>query len=205
MATTSEMDEEISLHCGFVSSCLGLPFTKVEILREHTRNDETFRKIAEYVVKGWPKNKKKIEPDVMPYYKIKGDISILDDILLKDHQILIPRSLRSSILSKIHEGHLGMQRCKDLARQSVNWPNIYNDIENVVSNCEICMRHRNSKTKSEMIYHEIADVPWFKLGCDLFEFNGATYLLVVDYYSKYIEIELLNSGYNSFQVIRKLK
>lgn len=203
--TLGEIDEESSLHCNFVSSCLETPFTRMDILREHTGNDETFKKILIYVENGWPSDKKKVEPVVMPYYRIKDEISVLGGILLRNHQILIPESLRSSILSKIHEGHMGIQRCKDLARQSVYWPNLYNDIENVVSNCEICMRYQNSKTKSKMVPHEIMDMPWFKLGCDLFEFNRKTYLIVVDYYSKYIEIELLNSGYNSSQVILKLK
>lgn len=31
------------------------------------------------------------------------------------------------------------------------------------------------------------------------------YILVVDYYSKYIEVEYLNNGYNSKNVITKLK
>ena len=42
-----------------------------------------------------------------------------------------------------------------------------------------------------MIAHEIPDRPWQKLGSDLFEHKGKTYLLVVDYYSKYIETSLL--------------
>lgn len=199
------MDEELSLHCNFVASCLEIPFTRRDTPKEHTRDDETFKKIIAYVKNGWPSSRKNVEPVVMPYFRIKEEISVLDGILLKNHQILIPESLRSSILSKIHEGHMGIQRCKDLARQSVYWPNLYNDIEYVLSNCEVCMRFQNSKTKSEMVPHEIVDMPWIKLGCDLFDFKGKTYLLLVDYYSKYIEIELLNSGYNSSKVILKLK
>lgn len=141
----------------------------------------------------------------MPYFKVKDDITILDNILLRNHQLLIPKSLRKSILDKIHEGHLGMQRCKDLARQSIYWPSIYNGIENIVTNWETCMRYQNSNPIPEILPHEIIDLPWSKLGCDLFEFNKNMYLFVVDYYSKYIEIESLNSGYNSSQVILKLK
>lgn len=53
--------------------------------------------------------------------------------------------------------------------------------------------------------HEIIDLPWYKVGCDLFEFQSKTYVLVVDNYSKYLEIELLSNGYSSPQVITKLK
>lgn len=74
----------------------------------------------------------------MSYFKMK-EFFTLNDVLLKAYKILILKGLRKSILGKIYEGHLAMQRCKDLSRQSIYSPNIYNDIENIV----ICMRHQN--------------------------------------------------------------
>ncbi|KAI8126889.1 hypothetical protein CVS40_3384 [Lucilia cuprina] len=56
-----------------------------------------------------------------------------------------------------------------------------------------------------MIPHEVYDIPWFKVGSDIFEFNKKQYLIVVDYYSKFYEIDLLNNGYSSPHVITKLK
>lgn len=53
--------------------------------------------------------------------------------------------------------------------------------------------------------HEVVYLPWYKVGVDLFEFRGKSYLLVVDYCSKYVEIEFLNNGYSSSFVIAKLK
>ena len=46
--------------------------------------------------------------------------------------------------------------------------------------------------------------PWEKVGSDLFELNGSTYLLVVDYFSRFIEIQKLLS-INSRSVILALK
>ena len=42
-----------------------------------------------------------------------------------------------------------------------------------------------------MIAHKVPDRLWQKLGSDLFEHKGKPYLLVVDYYSKFIETSLL--------------
>ena len=44
-----------------------------------------------------------------------------------------------------------------------------------------------------MVIQEIPDRPWAKVGSDLFEFNGAYYLLSVNYYSKWIEIAKLSN------------
>ena len=35
--------------------------------------------------------------------------------------------------------------------------------------------------------HEMPSRPWQKLGSDLFELHGKTYILLIDYYSKYTE------------------
>lgn len=201
----SEVDKEIALHCNFISSHLEFPFADIDAVAEHSRKDEIFLKIFEYVKNGWPDFRGRLEEDVKPYFKIKDEITVLNDMLLKNNQILIPKTLRRIVLNKIHEGHMGVLRCQNLARQSVYWPNIYNDIEIMVSNCEICSKYKNSNTRPELMPHEIVDIPWYKVGCDLFEFRKKMYLLVVDYYSKYVEIELLSSGYNSSYLILKLK
>jgi hypothetical protein len=43
--------------------------------------------------------------------------------------------------------------------------------------------------------------PWQKLGSDLFELDGKTYVLLGDYYSKYVEFTELTQGQESIAVI----
>ena len=54
-------------------------------------------------------------------------------------------------------------------------------------------KHSNRDQKEPMIPHEIPNRPWEKLGVDYFTFAGKDYLLVVDYFSKYPEVVLMNS------------
>lgn len=57
-----------------------------------------------------------------------------------------------------------------------------------------------------MISHPIPwHLPWHKLGITFFYYNNKTYLLVVDYFSKYIEVTLLKNGSNARVVISQLK
>ena len=44
-----------------------------------------------------------------------------------------------------------------------------------------------------MIPSTLPNRPWEKIGTDLFEFKGTAYLLLVDYYSRYIEIVKLST------------
>ena len=54
-----------------------------------------------------------------------------------------------------------------------------------------------------MITSEFPELLWQKLGTDLFTWKGFNYLLVIDYYSRYIEIAKLHSA-SSISVINHL-
>ena len=47
--------------------------------------------------------------------------------------------------------------------------------------------------------------PWERLGLDLFENEGKIFLIVVDYYSRWIEIKPLPTNQHAETVIRALK
>ncbi|XP_055911526.1 uncharacterized protein K02A2.6-like [Eupeodes corollae] len=203
--TLTEFDNDLTLHCNLLISMLSVSQERLQKIKEASNNDDIFSKVKKYIKIGWPNDKKSVIKECMPYYKIKDELHVIDDILLKSNRIVISSSMRKEVLKLIHEGHLGIQRCQGLAKDIVFWPNINNDIQNIVTDCETCMRHRSSQPKEPLQPHEIQPIPWYKVGTDLFEFNKQIYLLVVDYWSKYIEIENLNSGYSSQFVISKLK
>ena len=74
----------------------------------------------------------------------------------------------------------------------VYWPGMSRDIHDTVAKCSICLTHRHNNQKEPMIPHAIPDRSWQKLGSDVFqEHKGKPYLVVVDYYSKFIETSLM--------------
>ena len=85
------------------------------------------------------------------------------------------------MLKRIHEGHLGMDKCKVLARTTLYWPGMSRDIEDVVSRCVICNSHRNQQQRETLLPHSVPEYPWQKVGADIFTLYARDYLLVVDY------------------------
>ena len=78
------------------------------------------------------------------------------------------------------------------------------DIYGMISRCCTCQRHRYKQQQDNIQPHERPENPWVNVGCDLFYFNHRHYLLVVDYYSHYPEIALINNE-SSAQVITHMK
>ena len=112
---------------------------------------------------------------------------VLDGILFRSDQIVIPLALRSDMLARIHEGHQGIVKCKRRARQSLYWPGILKDIMDMCEKCDLCMTHQY-KQPSQSLTQEHQDSPWHKVASDIFSLGGKDYLLVIDYFSNYPEV-----------------
>ena len=96
---------------------------------------------------------------------------------------------------------------QERARESVWWLGIGKQITQFVEHCPICTMHRVQNAEP-LIPSSLPQYPWQRIAIDLFEWKGHTYLLVVDYYLRFIEIaKLLNSkgGTSSPEVVKHLK
>ena len=116
---------------------------------------------------------------------------------------MIPKSLQQEMLRQIHSGHQGVHKCKERARCSIWWPGITAEIEEYIKNCRICCRFQRPIVEPLCPSH-LPETPWEKLGVDLFKWRQSSYLIVVDYYSRFIEIAKLTSTTSS-RVIDHLK
>ena len=72
------------------------------------------------------------------------------------------------MLEKIHSSHLGIVKCKQRARDVLFWPQMGNDIEQVVSKCRICLECQLS---NQMISEKPATRPWESVSTDLFKWE----------------------------------
>ncbi|XP_022779801.1 uncharacterized protein K02A2.6-like [Stylophora pistillata] len=76
-------------------------------------------------------------------------------------------------------------------------------IEYMVSCCEKCLKYQSKQSKDPMQTRQIPICPWQIVASDVLEHNNQNYLVVIDYYSKYIEAIRLN-GKASSDIIRCL-
>ena len=148
--------------------------------------------LIKYTIEGWA-GKTVISHELHPYFTYRSDISYHEGLLLKDLRIIVPSALRSKMKSIFRQGHLGIKNCKRRARQALFWPLINKELEDMISKCPTCLTYRNRQTSETPIKPEIPDHPWTKCAADLFRLQGRYYLLIVDYYSKFIAVENLQN------------
>ena len=115
-------------------------------------------------------------------------MTIEDGLILKGTRIVIPSQKQADILKLIHEGHLGLTECKLWAKETVYWPSLNDQLEKLVLNCQLSLKYLQSKCKltpNMSLGQEIPAFPWTRLATDIFHFEGNSYLLLVDYTSRY--------------------
>ena len=118
------------------------------------------------------------------YWNFRDELSTDDGLLLKGPRLIIPGELQEEYLSHLHEGHLSANKVQENAKQHMYWTGINTDIENYTKRCQKCIK-RSQVVKEPLQPHDIPEGPWRKLGMDYFNFDGNSYVLICDYFSKF--------------------
>lgn len=175
-----------------------------EQLKFETENDKVLAKLKTILKNKWPTSINKIDTNLKKFYEVRNDLFLEEDIIFLNDKIVVPLSLQKEYLDILHEDHLGINKTSKRAQSLVFWLTLNKDIENLVNNCSICQKHRSSERKEPIIQHVIPKLPFLKLGMDILDFANHPYLVLVDYYSKWLEIiELKNKS--SLEIIKNLK
>lgn len=95
------------------------------------------------------------------------------------------------MLSRIHSSHLGTESCLRKARDAVFWPNMSAELRDFISKCSTCNKMQDQQSKQPLITHDVPKIPWTKLGVDIFTYQNQDYLVTVDYFSDFFELDIL--------------
>ena len=96
----------------------------------------------------------------------------------------------------IHKGHLGLGKCKLQYKDMVYWPGINGQLEKLVLNCKLFLKYSNAKSKQApnmSLGQDVLIHPWMKVATDIFHFENESYLLIVDYTSRFPIVHKLTS------------
>ena len=151
-----------------------------------TKKDPVLSKVLDFTKNGWPE---KPPPELQPYHTRRLELSHEDGILLWDTRVVIPESLRDILLKDLHAEHFGIVKMKQLARKYLWWPKLDKEIEETVKSCTACQEEAKSPNASQQASWSWPGGPWKRIHIDYAgPFLGKMFLVVVDAYSKYLEI-----------------
>ena len=97
------------------------------------------------------------------------------------------------MMEELHDTHQGVESTLRRAKGITYWPNLKAELSDYISKCDTCCAIGARQSKETLISHDIPDHPWAKIATDLFEHEKKNYLVTVDYFSNFFEIDRLYS------------
>ncbi|XP_060084332.1 uncharacterized protein K02A2.6-like [Ylistrum balloti] len=145
------------LSVNVVSAYLPLSPEKYIEFQKETANDHELPILQDVVLEGWPSDKREVPQEARPYWPFRDEISCVDGLLFKNHKVIVPKSLREKMLALAHKSHLGIVKCKSMARDTPYWPGMSVEIENMIQKCSVCAEASRKNPKEPLKETEIPD------------------------------------------------
>ena len=169
-----------------------------------TEQDREMSELKRLIQEGWPEEISQVPESMRCYYSFREELISQEGLIFKGDRLVIPKALREDMMQRMHRSHLGIQGCLSRGREVMYWPRMNEEVKEFISRCEVCRVYQDKQQKEPMIGHDIPSRPWQKVGSDLFELQNGHFLVCVDYYSDFIEVDKIYDKKGK-SVISKLK
>lgn len=182
------LQEQVDAYVQLVMDSLPATRPRLAEIKAAQEADEVCQKVVKYCREGWPT---RVFGVLKKYQSAGAELSIEQGILMRGDRLVIPSALQNDILHRLHEGHQGVRKCRERAKQSVWWPGLSSQLEEVVRSCAECVKFQSQRAEP-LKPTPLPSLPWQRVATDLFEWEKHIYLLIVDFYSRWIEIARLD-------------
>ena len=165
-----------------ISQIEALPVTAADI-GAASKKDPILARVYRYTKTVWPAE---VKSALKPYQQCQHELTVE---VLWGIRVVAQSKLRSPILKELHRDHPGSSRMKSLARSYVWWPGMDRDVENIAKACMQCQQHKHAPPKAPLHPWTWLAKPWQRIHIDFAgPFQGTSFLVVVDSYSKWPEV-----------------
>ena len=175
-----------------VGNKLFLSTTVTNEYKQATKNDKELQTVSSYVIDGWPKHRRLCGFTGRKYWQYRDKISIHDELLFLNDRLIVPLEKQKNILVQLHQSHMGVNKAVGLAKTSVFWIGLQNQLEDEINSCKVCQEHSQKQHRQPMIASELPQYPFQVVSSDIFHHSGCNYLVIVDHFTKWYTVEKLS-------------
>ena len=159
------------------------------LLRKETAKDDTLQQLMEDIRVG------KCRPSLHRYQQIFDELAIVEGLVVRGEQLIIPGGLQQEVIQLAHEGHQGQDKTLQWLRQSVWFPNMGAAVREFVESCLPCQAAQPRTETEPLKPTEFPEGPWQQLHADYKGPIGKEWYLhvLIDQYSKFPVVQVVKS------------
>ena len=174
-------------------------------LRRHAEEDCCLQQLRHYILAGFPEHRSQLPEVCRPFWNIRNQLTLDDDLLVYGCRLLIPAAMRREVLRHLHESHQGLVRTKERARLIVYWPGLDNDIDNIISSCKQCQDHLPSNPREPIAFKPTPGRPFQELAIEFCAYAGHDFLVLVDCYTDWPDVIHMGHSTTTHHLLAVLK
>ena len=162
---------------------------KIQEIESASAEDEELQAVRNCLVSGnWEKCPR-------PFVMVRNELTFIGQVILRGTRIVIPKVLRQRVVELAHEGHQGIVKMKERLRSKVWWPGIDKDAGQKCRECYGCQLVTKETITPPVKTTRMPERPWQDVALDLLgPMPTGEYLLVlVDYFSRWVEVDVIKS------------
>ena len=178
-----------------------------EQIRNWTKSDPILSRVIRFTLDGWPSKLLEADEELKPFFHRRNEITLEQGVLMWGVRVIVPELGRTRVLEEVHTGHVGIVKMKAVARSYVWWPRIDSEIERCAKGCASCQVTQNNPALAPLHPWIPTSKPWERIHVDFAgPFEGVTYLVVVDAFSKWPEVFIMPTmtSEKTIQILRSL-
>lgn len=149
----NDMQNEYVVHS--MVRCLAVSEGRKQEFRDATNADCPLTQVKQLLRSDERSPKSPVDPEARSIWNQRDKLYEGDDMSFYEDRIIVPKSMRKTILEKFHESHLGIVKTKERARQIVYWPGMSRDIEEHILGCKVCRKFGTKQQKEPLLSHSV--------------------------------------------------
>ena len=152
-------------HIAYIVRSAIPPAVTVEEVAEATNDDPELKELRTLLAKG----AKHLPNTLKRFESMLSEMSVTrEGILLRSHQIVVPKSLRARIVDLAHRGHQGIVKTKRLIRSRVWFEGIDSAVEQKVKLCKECQANSDRPSYEPLKPSKMPETPWYQVAGDFY-------------------------------------
>ena len=167
------------LHIHQITSQLNARSDSLQDFWIATVEDDELGLLQHTITSGWPSMIREVPSKIQSYLTFSKELTVEDGIVLKGTHIVISHKRHQATLNLIHEGHLGLNKWKLRAKDTVYWP-AWKASAELWTVFDVFSFQTQAETKY-ISWTGYTRNPWTKLATDIFHFESSSHLLILNY------------------------
>ena len=99
------------LHKSYKRLITPMPAAQLPRVKDIATTDSVITALRDIIQRGWPNTKSGISENLYPYFDIRDELIVQDNLIFKGSQLVIPATMRREMMSLTHASHIGIEGC----------------------------------------------------------------------------------------------